>query len=152
MIIMCKLFCMKHLLKYTWAVIAFVLLSTSVSWGGDELTMGDLVQRNDLYYKKFTNVPFTGEISGIQSGNLKNGKMDGEWSKYFDNGQLLSVRNYKDGKLHGLSEDYRRYGEGVQLSETGNYKNGKKEGLWEFFNKDGSLKKTETYEDGELVE
>ena len=25
---------MKHLLKYTWAVIAFVLLSTSVSWGG----------------------------------------------------------------------------------------------------------------------
>ena len=24
---------MKHLLKYTWIVIAFVVLSTSVSWG-----------------------------------------------------------------------------------------------------------------------
>ena len=28
---------MKYLLKYTWTVIAFVLLSTSVSWGGDYL-------------------------------------------------------------------------------------------------------------------
>ena len=26
---------MKHLVKYKWAVIAFVLLSASVSWGGD---------------------------------------------------------------------------------------------------------------------
>jgi hypothetical protein len=30
---------MKHLVKYTWAVIAFVLLSTSASWGGAYLNI-----------------------------------------------------------------------------------------------------------------
>ena len=45
--------------------------------------MDDLVKRNDLYYKKFTNIPFTGEISGMWKGNVwngkfKNGKKNGE--------------------------------------------------------------------------
>ena len=57
--------------------------------------MDDLVERNDLYYKKFTNVPFTGMISGIQNGNFKNGKKDGEWLHYHQNGQLKMKGNLK---------------------------------------------------------
>ena len=41
--------------------------------------MDDLVLIDGVYYKKFTNVPFTGEVSGIESGKFKNGKKDGEW-------------------------------------------------------------------------
>ena len=41
--------------------------------------MDYLVERNNLYYKKFTNVPFTGEISGEKNGSFKKGKKDGEW-------------------------------------------------------------------------
>ena len=54
----------------------------------DILTMDDLVERNNLYYKKFSNVPFTGEISGIESGSFKKGNKDGEWLTYYSNGQI----------------------------------------------------------------
>ena len=50
-------------------VILFVSLLSSPSWSE---TMDDLVERDGLYYKKFTNTPFTGEVSGIQSGGFKN--------------------------------------------------------------------------------
>ena len=33
--------------------------------------MNDLVERNGLYYKKFTDIPFTGELTGIESGKIK---------------------------------------------------------------------------------
>ena len=36
--------------------------------------MDDLVERNDIYYKKFTNFPFTGEVSGKENGKFVNGK------------------------------------------------------------------------------
>ena len=55
----------------------FLLIFCTPSWS-ETLTMDDLVKRNDLYYKKFTNDPFTGEISGIESGSLKKGKKNGE--------------------------------------------------------------------------
>ena len=57
-------------------LILFLSLLSSPSWT-ETLTMDDLVERNDLYYKKFTNVPFTGEISGIWNGNYKDGKEEG---------------------------------------------------------------------------
>ena len=119
------------------------------SWS-ETLTMDDMVERNDLYYKKFTNVPFTGEVSDIDSGSFKKGKKNGEWVTYHKNGQLFIKANYKDGREDGLREMYYENG---QLLEKGNYKEGLREdGLWEIFNEDGSLKKTETWKDGELVE
>ena len=67
---------------------------------------GWFVERDDLYYKKFTNVPFTGEVSGIKNGKFKDGKLDGLWVTYHDNGQLEFKGNYEDGKRIGLSEVY----------------------------------------------
>ena len=90
------------------------------SWG-ENLTIDDLLQRNELYYKKLTNVPFTGKISGVENGSIKKGRQNGEWVSYHKNGQLWSVSNYNDGELDGHRE---------------------------YFNKDGSLKRTETFKDG----
>ena len=61
----------------TLFIIPLVLMSlVSVpSWG---VTIDDLLVRNELYYEKFTNVPFTGEISGVENGNFKKGKKDSE--------------------------------------------------------------------------
>jgi antitoxin component YwqK of YwqJK toxin-antitoxin module len=42
--------------------------------------------------------------------------------------------------------------ENGQLSFRGNYKDGKQDGRLEYFDEDGSLTKTETYRNGELVE
>ena len=54
----------------TLFIIPLVLISlvSFPSWS-ETLTMDDLVWRDDLYYKKFTNVPFTGEVSGLENGS-----------------------------------------------------------------------------------
>ena len=121
---MWQLVCMKYLLKYTWAVIAFVMLSTSVSWGA-RLTMDNFVERNNLYYKKFTNIPFTGKVFGKESGNLDKGRKTGKWLYFYKN---------------------------LQLEYKGNYKNGRRDGVWKYFKKNGVLEKTETYKNGRLLE
>ena len=89
--------------------ILFISLLSSPSWS---VTFDDLVERNDLYYEKFTNVPFTGKVTGNSQGSFKNGKRYGAWVWYYGNGQL---------------------------SYIGNYKNGIKEGAWVSYNEDGTL-------------
>ena len=51
-------------------------------------TMDDLVERNGIYYKKFSTVPFTGKVTGQNQGAFKNGKKHGPWVQYWSNGQL----------------------------------------------------------------
>ncbi len=63
-------------MKVPFLIISIFFIS-SPSWS-EILTIDDLVEKNDLVYKKFTNFPFTGTISGLQSGKFKNGKKDGE--------------------------------------------------------------------------
>ena len=92
--------------------ILFISLLSSPSWSQ---TMDDLVERNNLYYEKFTNVPFTGKVTGRWKGSFKNGKKEGDWVWYYGNGQL---------------------------SYIGNYKNGIKEGVWVSYNEDGTLDNT----------
>ena len=46
--------------------------------------MNDLVERDGLYYVKFTDVPFTGEVAGKRNGKFKNGKKEGHHEFYHD--------------------------------------------------------------------
>ena len=80
---------MKNLL-ITFFTVLFCLTS-SVGWS---LEYKDLVKRDGVYYKKFTDVPFTGKITGKTTGSFKNGKLDGSWVAYYDNGQLNFKGNY----------------------------------------------------------
>ena len=59
-------------------------------------TMDDLVERDGIHYKKFSDTPFTGKITGHTQGSFKSGRRHGPWFSYFDNGQLWDKRNYKD--------------------------------------------------------
>ena len=80
--------------------------------------------------------------------NHKDGKLEGPYEDYSDNGQLQTKRNYKDGKREGL---YEYYSDNGQLKTKRNYKNGNLEGPWEYYNEDGSLIEILTYKDGKLV-
>ena len=92
--------------------------------GGEEVvTIDDLQQRDVGYCKKGTDVPFTGKITGIAEGSFKNGKKEGPWVEYHDNGQLFGKGNYKKGKREGPWVTYLHNG---QLVDEGTYKNGKK--------------------------
>ena len=92
--------------------------------GGEEVvTWDDLQQRDVGYCKKGTDVPFTGKITGIAEGSFKNGKKEGPWVEYHDNGQLFGKGDYKKGKREGPWVTYLHNG---QLVDEGTYKNGKK--------------------------
>ena len=99
---------MKMRVQFPSLVALLIILSTSMSWG---LTMDDLVQREGLWYKKFTDVPFTGEIDeGLEKGNYDNGKREGPWVIYHKNGQLRHKVNYKNGKREGTWVFYKADG------------------------------------------
>ena len=55
----------------TLLTILFISLLSSPSWS---VTKGDLVEREGLYYEKFTDVPFTGEVTGVEQGSFKDGE------------------------------------------------------------------------------
>jgi antitoxin component YwqK of YwqJK toxin-antitoxin module len=143
-------------------IIILFFLTSSVVWSE---TMDDLVYRgdypNDLYYKKFSDIPFTGKIDkGLSRGSFKNGRRDGQWIGYHENGQLLYKGNYKSGKevgtwvyhydngnllqrsehklgnYHGLFSTF--YSDAKIKSER-NYKNGKRHGLWTVYSPDGNV-------------
>ena len=90
--------------------------------------MDDLVEREGLFYEKFTVVPFTGKIDeGLERGSFQNGKRDGLWVGYYENGQLEFQGDFRDGVRDGPWVHYRENG---QLWSEGTFKDGKEEGLW----------------------
>jgi antitoxin component YwqK of YwqJK toxin-antitoxin module len=113
-------------------------------------TMDDLVVRDGLYYKKSSDVPFSGEVAGLSKGTFKNGKVDGIWIGYYDNGQLNYKTTFNKLKMEGASVHYHKNG---QLWSKGNFKNGEREGAWVDYNKDGTIVKklTGTFKNGKKV-
>ncbi len=66
------------------------------------MTWDDLVERDGLYYKENSDVPFTGTLtSGLVQAALKKVKPDAPFVAYHENGQLEAKGNYKDGELDG---------------------------------------------------
>jgi antitoxin component YwqK of YwqJK toxin-antitoxin module len=110
----------------------------------------DLVEQNGVYFKKFTEVPFTGKTTGKTQGSFRNGKKHGPWVSYHDNGKLDYKGTYKDGKQHG---PWVWFYDNGQLRFKGTYKNGEWDGPWVTYNKDGTKdkKNTGTYKNGKKV-
>ena len=106
------------------SVVLLVFLFPSFALG---LEMDDLVERGGLYYEKFTDVPFSGKIEGLQRGSFKDGKKDGPWVAYYDNGQIQYKGTFKDGEEDGFWIGYYVNG---QLWSKGTYKDGEEDGLW----------------------
>ena len=130
---------MKKLL-ITFFTVLFCLTS-SVVWS---LEFKELVKRDGVYYKKFSEVPFTGKVDGKEQGSFKNGLKEGSWVQYHENGQLFYKGDYKNGKKEGSWVWYYHSG---QLSYKGDYKNGKEEGSWVSYKRDGTFN-SGTYKNG----
>ena len=79
----------------------------------------------------------------------KNGVKDGEWMKYFPEGQLMTETFYKNGVLEGTFVNYTPEG---KLLIKGWYKNGEQDGVWEFYDeKTGDLLRKEYFKEGRLL-
>ena len=113
--------------------------------------MYDLVERDGLYYKKHTDVPFTGEVDeGREQGHFKRGKKDGTWIGYHSNGQLRYKGNWINGQKDGY---WKSYFEDGRIGASGKYENGKKRGYWEFYTLGGDFSSqfSGTYKNGVKV-
>ena len=111
--------------------------------------MEDLVKREGLYYKKFSDVPFSGKVTGKEQGAFKNGERAGLWIVYYDEGQLSYKGAYKDGEKEG---NWVVYFEDGKLWSKGAYKEGKREGDWAFFFVDGSKRFSKNDFYGDLID
>jgi antitoxin component YwqK of YwqJK toxin-antitoxin module len=135
-------------------------------------TLSDLVKTDGLYYKKFSQVPFTGKITeGLTQGSFRNGKWDGPYVDYHSNGRVFAKGTYKNGIKEGEWVWYDVYGErfpdisgtyknGKQegsrigyfknglLRQKGNYKNGNREGPWAYYYENGQLMRKGTFKNG----
>ena len=121
---------------------------------------------NDIIFLPNMTQPYTGDnlckyINGqIKSkGQIKDGKLDGKSTWWFENGQKGLEKNYKDGKLDGKSTWW--YGQIMldgqldsqimldgQLEKEKNYKNGKLDGKMSTWYKNGQIKSEINYKDG----
>lgn len=77
--------------------ILFLSLISTPCLSENSITKRGLVERDGIYYKKFTDVPYTGKVTGKEQGSYKNGVMEGEFVSYYDNGKLQEKVSYKNG-------------------------------------------------------
>ena len=76
-----------------------------------------------------------------------NGKLDGIYREYYENGQLKLECTYKDGQLDGISKEYYKNN---QLSCEYNFKNGQLDGLCKEYYDSGKIKEEYYCKNGEF--
>lgn len=97
-------------------------------------TIDDLVWRDGFFYKRYTDIPFSGYVDGLKRGNISNGLKYGEWVEYLESGELIHKSFFVDGKQEGLYVDY--YSNG-RVKQKGEYKTGRLEGRWDTYHPNG---------------
>ena len=118
-----------------------------------------LEERDGVHYQKSTNEIYSGpvfNIDGKSEGYLKNGKRDGLWKEWYENGQIKRERYFKDGVVDGLvttwfqngqkeTESYSKDGRHDYRRGSSWYESGMKRS--EYMNRDTSIV---YYENGQI--
>lgn len=127
----------KHATVQISKIIFLGILSLNQSNIAYALSMDDLVKRDNLYFEKFTNTPFTGQVDeGLFRGKISKGLREGEWFSYYKDGQLRNRSNWLDGRKDGKWISYHENG---QRREKGSYKTGLKFGWWRGYHQNGEI-------------
>ena len=82
-------------------------------------------------------------------GHYKDGKKEGTWTSWYENGQKKYEDTYKNGKNHGISLSWYENG---QKSAYKMYKEGMRHGITTYWNEKGEPTKQVLYENDEEVE
>ena len=82
------------------------------------------------------------------SGEFADGKKDGKWTFWFEDGKVWSEGYFKENKRWGKAKVYHKTG---NLYYSGTYTNGKKDGDWKFYNKEGALMNKATFDMGKIL-
>lgn len=104
-----------------------------------ENTVKKVISKED---KNFTEHYISGKIK--TEGQFLENKKTGKWIFYYENGDVQSIRNYKEGALNGYQKiDYSQV-----LYMEGYAKNGQKIGTWKsYFKENNQLKYLKHFDD-----
>ena len=128
-----------------------VLFLISIGFGQKEYELNQLVEQGGVHKKKFSDEIVNGKVfqmfdnKKIPLGKMIDGKKDGRWMVWNDNGTKKSEINYNNGLKNGLETYW--YDNGQKKSEVTN-KDGKKEGLWTIWYKNGQKSIESNCKDG----
>ncbi len=112
---------------------------------------------NGLWTEKFSETPITGkvyrffgeksDIKKVYFGSLLNGKKEGRWTTWWDNGHKKFVGNLKDGKRVGFVTEWFENG---RKKREGTYKDGITDGLSQWY-ENGQKEREATFNDEKLI-
>jgi len=85
---------------------------------------------SDMHVERHSN----GQIKA--KGRVVNGKANGNWKFYDENGVLLRESYFVNDELNG---EYKEYHSNGQINSTGRLESGKANGKWKYFNENGTL-------------
>ena len=119
------------------------------------IKLDEVVKREDTFYKKFSNIPFSGHVESYHPngqlkiiGDFSDGKKVGKWVEYYMSGVKKSEGRFVNGKKDGA---WAHYFLNTNIKEKQLFIDGKKDGLWEKFNVHGTLVQTESYQNGKWI-
>ena len=119
------------------------------------IQMDEIVKRDDTFYRKFSNIPFSGHIESYHPngqlkiiGDLSDGKKVGNWIEYYLSGIKKSEGQFTNGKKDG---PWVYYFLNANIKEKQFFIDGHKDGLWEKFDVHGTVVQTESYQDGKWI-
>ena len=114
-----------------------------------------LIEKDGVVYLPQSDKPYSGDVSKLDNfgktllkGTHKNGKKDGLWTWWYENGEKKNEGTFKNGQENGL---HRWWYENGQKSKEGTYKDGKQVELVTSWYENGQKGKEGTFKDGELV-
>ena len=119
------------------------------------IQMDEIVKRDDTFYRKFSNIPFSGHIESYHPngqlkiiGELSDGKKVGNWIEYYLSGIKKSEGQFANGKKDG---PWVYYFLNANIKEKQFFIDGHKDGLWEKFDIHGTIVQTESYQNGKWI-
>ena len=119
------------------------------------IQMDEIVKRDDTFYRKFSNIPFSGQIESYHPngqlkiiGDLSDGKKVGNWIEYYLSGIKKSEGQFANGKKDG---PWVYYFLNANIKEKQFFIDGHKDGLWEKFDVHGTVVQTESYQNGKWI-
>ena len=119
------------------------------------IQIDEVVKRNNTFYRKFSNIPFSGHIESYHPngqlkiiGDMSVGKKVGNWVEYYMNGIKRSEGQFAKGEKDGT---WVYYFLNANIKEKQFYIEGNKDGLWEKFGVDGTVVQTDSYQNGKWI-
>lgn len=114
--------------------------------GDADVTITNTLPKEGMQDGQFEKFYPNGNLQA--EGLVVNGKRSGLWVSYHPAGNKQSENNYVNGDLDGKSVVYYPNG---QIMYIGYYTNGSSDGQWLYFDQEGTLTKEVLYQNGEVV-